>query len=224
MTSWQVEGRARTENPCPGRVAGSGAPFALTRRPASDDTTAMTRPHRSPIDRSALDRSARSPRGSFSVAVVAFAALVAFGAFGAVACSKEYIPNTDVEDTGVNRDIVGFCEKYRHAMEDRNVAQLLKLMSPAYFEEGGETQKESADYERIRDFLTGDFLKTGGVRYEMRYRRITFTENNHIYVDYTYAAAWKLPGVKTDEWHHKVADNRLDLVRDGESFKIVSGM
>ena len=59
---------------------------------------------------------------------------------------------------------------------------------------------------------------------EMRYRRLTFTETNHIYVDYTYAAAWKLPGVKTDEWHHKVADNRLDLVRDRESFRIVSGM
>jgi hypothetical protein len=188
------------------------------------------RPHRSRIDRSALDRTARSLRRALSVsfirlrAVVTLVAVAACATFGAVACSKEYIPNTDVEDTGVNRDVVGFCEKYRHAMEDRNVAQLLKLMSPAYFEEGGETQKESADYERIRDFLTGDFLKTGGVRYEMRYRRITFTENNHIYVDYTYAAAWKLPGVKIDEWHHKVADNRLDLVRDGESFKIVSGM
>ncbi|HEY4011754.1 MAG TPA: hypothetical protein VGM06_00335 [Polyangiaceae bacterium] len=162
-----------------------------------------------------------TPRLPFALA---FAVVVALAALGATGCSKAYIPNTDVEDIGDNRQVIGFCEQYRHAMEDRNVAVLLKLMSPGYFEDRGEAQTDSADYAQIRDFLTGDFLKTGGVRYEMRYRRITFTETNHIYVDYTYAAAWKLPGVKADEWHHKVADNRLDLVRDGDSFKIVGGM
>jgi hypothetical protein len=140
-------------------------------------------------------------------------------------CSKAYIPNTDVEDNAQNRDIVLFCERYRHAVEDKNVAQLLKLMSPSYFEDGGNTKNEDdADFDKIREFLTGDFLHTGGVRYEIRYRRITTTETNHIYVDYTYAAAWKVPGTKAEEWHHKVADNRLDLVRDGDSFKIVGGM
>jgi hypothetical protein len=140
-------------------------------------------------------------------------------------CSKTYIPNTDVEDTQENRDIVLFCERYRHALEDRNVAELLKLMSPGYFEDGGTTKSEDdADYDKIREFLTGDFLRSNGIRYEMRYRRITYTETKHIHVEYTYAAAWKIPGLKQDEWHHRVADNQLDLVRDGESFKIVAGM
>jgi hypothetical protein len=141
------------------------------------------------------------------------------------ACAKTYIPNTDVQDTGENREIITFCERYRHAMEDRDVGELLKLMSPGYFEDGGNVKSDDdADYAAIRDFLTGDFLKATGIRYEIRYRRVTHTETNHIFVDYTYAAAWKVPGVKTEEWHHQVADNRLDLVRDGDSFKIVSGM
>jgi hypothetical protein len=153
-----------------------------------------------------------------------FAAAAAL-ALGAVGCSKAYIPNTDVEDTSENRQVILFCEQYRHALEDKNVGQLLKMMSPAYFEDGGNTKNEDdADYDRTREFLTGDFLKAAGIRYEIRYRRVTFTPTNHIYVDYTYAAAWKLPGVKNDEWHHKVADNRLDLVRDGESYKILAGM
>jgi hypothetical protein len=153
-----------------------------------------------------------------------FLATVALG-FAAVACSKTYIPNTDVEDNSENRQVILFCEQYRHAIEDKNVGQLLKLMSPAYFEDGGNTKNEDdADYERVREFLTGGFLKTSGIRYEMRYRRITFTPTNHVYVDYTYAAAWKVPGLKQDDWHHKVADNRLDLVRDGDSFKILGGM
>jgi hypothetical protein len=153
---------------------------------------------------------------------IAFVAAVALASAG---CSRTYLPNTDVEDTSQNRQVILFCEQYRHAMEDKNVAQLLKAMSPGYFEDGGNGKNDNnADYDEIRGFLTGNFLKTSGVRYEIRYRRVTFTETNHVFVDYTYAAAWKLPGFKADEWHHKVADNRLDLVRDGDSFKIVAGM
>jgi hypothetical protein len=153
------------------------------------------------------------------------AALLAMTLAGASACSKTFIPNTDVEDTGENRHVIEFCEVYRHALEDKNVAQLVKMMSPGYFEDGGNTKSDDdADFEAIRDFLTGEFLKTSGIRYEIRYRRITFSERNHVYIDYTYAAAWKIPGVRNDEWHHAVADNRLDLVRDGDSFKIVAGM
>jgi hypothetical protein len=141
-------------------------------------------------------------------------------------CAKTYIPNTDVLDTGPNRDVIVFCEKYRHAMEDADVGKLLELMSPGYFEDGGNVRgDDDADYAGMRDFLTGDFLKTTGIRYEIRYRRITFTETNHIFVDYTYAAAWKIPSLKgSGEWHHQVADNRLDLVHDGDSFRIVAGM
>lgn len=146
-------------------------------------------------------------------------------ALSGFACSRPFIPNTDVEDTGDNRGVIQFCEKYRHALEDKNVGEVLKLMSPGYFEDGGNSKAgDDADFDKIREFLTGDFLKTSGIRYEIRYRRVTFTENSHIFVDYTYAAAWKLPGVKGDEWHHQVADNRLDLVHDGDSYKIVSGM
>jgi hypothetical protein len=151
-------------------------------------------------------------------------AIVALG-LAASACSKAYIPNTDVEDSSENRQVVLFCEQYRHAIEEKNVGEILKMMSPAYFEDGGNTKNEDdADFDRMREFLTGPFLRTSGIRYEIRYRRITFTQTNHVYVDYTYAGAWKVPGVKTDEWHHKVADNRLDLVRDGESFRILGGM
>jgi hypothetical protein len=146
-------------------------------------------------------------------------------ALGALACTKTVIPNTDVSDTSENREVIFFCERYRKDLEERNVADLLKMMSPAYFETGGNAKSaDDADFDKIHEFLTGDYLKTNGIRYEIRYRKVTFTEQNHIFVDYTYAAAWKIPGAKIDEWHHRVADNRLDLVRDGESFKILRGM
>jgi hypothetical protein len=141
------------------------------------------------------------------------------------ACSTTYIPNTDVEDTSDNRKIVLFCEEYRHAVEDKNIGQILKMTSPRYHEDGGNTRGEDdMDYDAFKQYLTNQFMKTTSIRYEIRYRRVTLTETKHVLVDYTYAASYKIPGVKGEEWKHTVADNRLDLVLDGESFKIIAGM
>lgn len=146
-------------------------------------------------------------------------------AFGSAACSTAYIPNTTVDDTSDNRKVIQFCEQYRHAVEDKNIGLLLKLASPSYFEDGGNTNAEDdIDYDGLKDYLTTQFLKTTGIRYEIKYRQVQTTEKNQIYVDYTYSASYKMPGSKGDEWHHTVADNRLVLVPDGESFKILAGM
>jgi hypothetical protein len=141
------------------------------------------------------------------------------------ACSTTYIPNTDVEDTSDNRKIVLFCEEYRHAVEDKNVGQILKMTSPHYHEDGGNTRGEDdMDYDAFKQYLTTQFVKTTSLRYEIRYRRVSVTETKHVLVDYTYAASYKIPGVKGEEWKHTVADNRLDLVQDGDTFKIIAGM
>jgi hypothetical protein len=153
----------------------------------------------------------------------ALAVAAALTALSAVGCSKTYIPNTDVEDTGENKAVIMFCERYRHAVEDKNVAELLKLASPGYFQ-GSVKNENIYDYNGLRQYLVDTFPRTTGIRYEIRYRRVTYTDTNHIFVDFTYAAAYRVPGVKGDEWHHKVADDRLDIVRDKDDYKIVSGM
>jgi hypothetical protein len=152
------------------------------------------------------------------------AALAAL-ALSSAACSKTYIPNTDVEDTSDNRKVVLFCEEYRHAVEDKNIGKLLALASPRYHEDGGNTRGEDdMDYEGLKQYLAGQYMKTTGIRYEIKYRKVTFNENTHVYVDYTYAASYRMPGVKSEEWKHTVADNRLDLVPDGDTYKIIAGM
>ena len=39
-----------------------------------------------------------------------------------VACSRDYLPNTSVEDTAENRRILEFVDRYRKAVESRDVA------------------------------------------------------------------------------------------------------
>ena len=52
-------------------------------------------------------------------------------------CQTQLIPNTDVEDTPENRALIDFCEKYRKAVEHRNIGYLLQIAHTDYYEDGG---------------------------------------------------------------------------------------
>ena len=140
-------------------------------------------------------------------------------------CNTRYIPNTDVEDNDENRKVVSFCEKYRHAVENKNIAALLKLAAPNYYEDGGNVDpSDDIDFAGLKAYLQGKFQDAQAIRYEIRYRRIDKGRESRIMVAYTYSASYKVPGLKGDEWHHSVAENRLELVEDGKAFKIIAGM
>lgn len=143
----------------------------------------------------------------------------------ATGCATRYIPNTDVEDSGDNRQVVQFCERYRKALEQKDTAMLLGMASPRYYEDGGNVDPaDDMDYEGLKEWLESRFQNTNAIRYEIRYRRVEKGENNRIYVIYTYSASWRIPGLKQEDWQHKVSDNRLELEPDGESYKILAGM
>jgi hypothetical protein len=144
---------------------------------------------------------------------------------GALGCSKQLIPNTDVEDTGFNRKVVEFCEEYRRAVERKNVGMLMQLAHPRYYEDGGNIDSsDDLDYAGLKEYLVGTFRNTKAIRYEIRYRRVGRGRNEEIYVDYTYSASYKLVTEDGDVWRRRVADNRLELVPEGESFRILGGM
>jgi hypothetical protein len=143
----------------------------------------------------------------------------------ALGCSKAYIPNTDVEDSGENRKVIAFCEDYRHAVEEKDVGKLITMASPTYYEDGGNTNPEDdVDFDGLKEYLQSTFVKTQTIRYEIRYRRVSTNEAKRVFVEYTYSASYRIPGLKGEEWKHTVADNRLELVPDGEGFKITAGM
>ncbi len=141
------------------------------------------------------------------------------------ACSREYLPNTDVEDTDFNRRVIEFCEDYRHAVERKNIGLLLKFAHERYYEDGGTIDtSDDLDLAGLKDYLETKFRDVKSIRYEIRYRNVTLGRDNQIYVDYTYSASYLIPTSKGDVWRRTVADNRLALVPTGETFKIISGM
>jgi hypothetical protein len=168
------------------------------------------------------------------------AASVALAAL-TMGCVRHYIPNTDVEDTSDNRDAVLFCEKYRKAVERRDVPLLLTMISPRYYEDGGNADaSDDLDYAGMREYLQKQLQDAKAIRYEIRYRRVVASkETDRIFVDFTYSASYKVPGLEEkDEWRRTVSENRLELVRcaalhdelreshgcDVKGYKIVGGM
>ncbi|RYZ03922.1 MAG: hypothetical protein EOO73_26055 [Myxococcales bacterium] len=147
-------------------------------------------------------------------------------------CTHDFIPNTQVEDSDFNRQVIGYCEDYRRAVERRNIPALLKMADAKYYEDGGTIDtSDDLDLAGLQAYLNENFKKTTQIRYEIFYRDISFGRANQVYVDYTYSASYKVP-VPTppgetpspDVWRRRVADNRLELVRDGEKFRILAGM
>lgn len=157
--------------------------------------------------------------------VAATASGVAVTGAGLLGCKNEYIPNTDVDDTEDNRKIVEFCEKYRRALETKDIARLLTLAHPEYYEDGGNIDaSDDIDLAGLKDYLTTKFDDAESIRYEIRYRRVTI-EDERVYVDYTFSASYRIPtDAGNDVWQRKVSDNRLELVPHNDEFLIIAGM
>jgi hypothetical protein len=152
-------------------------------------------------------------------------AVLLIGLLALVGCSRDSIPNTDVEDNDFNRGVLEFCEEYRRAVEHRNIARLLQMASEDYYEDGGNIDtSDDLDRAGLEEYLKDRFRKTKAIRYEVRYRRIGKGRNDVIYVDYTYSASYKLATKHGEVWRRTVADNRLEIVPHQESYRIVSGM
>jgi hypothetical protein len=160
-------------------------------------------------------------------------------ALGLPACATHYIPNTDVEDAGDNRKIVAFCEKYRIAVQTKDIGLLLKLADPSYYEDGGNVDaSDDIDYAGLETYLMDKFQGATAIRYEMRYRKVEKAhveddrdpkrrhtrDPNRIYVHYTYSGSYRIPTTKGDEWRRRVEDNRLELIPWNDEFRIVAGM
>lgn len=151
-------------------------------------------------------------------------ALAASLAALAAGCNADLIPNTDVPDTAENREAILFVEDYRHAVESRDVGQILQLVSPLFYDDNGTpTTEDDRDYDSLREELAALADRLLDVRYEMRYRRVTYRPDR-ILVDYTHTSSFKVATPEGDHWERRLGDNRIELVREDGELKIISGI
>jgi hypothetical protein len=134
------------------------------------------------------------------------------------------IPGTKVADTRANREILDICERYRHAMEERDATTLLSLAHPDYYEDSGTPNaNDDYGYDGLRDVLQRRLSALKTLRYNIEYRKVS-VEGRRALVDIRYDASFQLATEMGDRWERKMNDKRIELENDGKRWLIIAGM
>ena len=147
--------------------------------------------------------------------------------FALAGCAENLIPNTDVEDTPENKEVIDFCEQYRIALEARDLPRIMMLVSEDYYEDGGSPHGDD-DYDKqgLERVLRSRFARVEDIRYDIRYRRVVFFPDR-VEVYFSFYGRFQVGGAATGtdaRWFSKVGDNRLVLGRTPDGFKILGGL
>lgn len=133
------------------------------------------------------------------------------------ACSPTLIPNTKLEDTQDNRAILELVKAYKAAYEAKDAEGVAKLASERYLD-----ARESISYATLRDELKKDFARVNQLQLELNVRRITVT-GDRAEVDYFYSTSFQLAG-SDPAWKTESDEKRMQLVREKNEWKVISGL
>ena len=154
-----------------------------------------------------------------------FALLVALAAIAVGGCATKNIPNTRVEDTEENQEIVDFMETYRKAVENRDTGGLLAMTSDMYFDDmGTPAGDDDVDYDALKLGLARLRSEVLAARYQISYRGVTYIANDHVLVDLLYTGWFKVNTLDGPQWRRRLEPHRVVLARQDSKLKIISGM
>ncbi len=147
--------------------------------------------------------------------------LLALGA----ACATPRIAGTEIEDTPANRAIVNLVERYRAAVETRDVETLKALASQQYYENASTTWTSDDDWGRpdLEEVLGRYQDHVKAISYEVKIKRLQ-VRGKRANVDLHHTWAFQYTDGERDAWTRKTDDNRLELVLEGGDWRVLSGM
>jgi hypothetical protein len=141
-------------------------------------------------------------------------------------CNKgQFIPNTKVADSPVNREVLNIVEKYRNAMEHKDIATIVALTHPTYQHDSGTPDPaDDIDYAGLRELLSTRFKHTNQVRCRIEYHDLEIRGETAL-VDAWIDAAFVYENPDgPPRWQRFTDYNRFQLVRDGNTWRFISGL
>ena len=155
----------------------------------------------------------------------------------AAGCSTKYIGETQIEDTKANREVLRVLEQYRRAVEDRDVQQILAMTSDRFFEDPGTPHEPRDDYDkaglakRLEDafaHVRDQYLQISARKLERKEAvdRETGKKQEAVSLDYFFDYRFRLvlPGGGPEDWRKEMDVNRVRLVREGDTWRFLSGL
>lgn len=151
------------------------------------------------------------------------AALLALALTG---CAPKKIPGTDLDDTTETRAVIDVLQKYRQAVEAKNMDALVKLADPSFRDDGGSTNPDDdLDYDSLPGKLAARMAKVSELKLDVTVRRIEFdSEEKVARVTYSYQLSFKMPEYSSRaQSENDIKQMLLKRVGDQE-WKITSGI
>jgi ketosteroid isomerase-like protein len=151
-------------------------------------------------------------------------ALAALAALALTACSPRLIPGTDLPDEGENRAVFAVVQLYKSAVERRDAAGILALVSERYFDDAGTPDPaDDLDYAGLAKALPDDLARVSGVRFDLGVTKIA-VEGDKAQVFLRFDARYRI-NTRVGEIAKAQADvSRLQLAREAGAWKIRAGL
>jgi hypothetical protein len=132
--------------------------------------------------------------------------------------------DAEIEDTPEHREILGVVERYRVAMENRDLNTLLAMASKAYYEQAGTTATDDDyGYDGLEKILKERFSKLKVLRLKLNVFHVA-VNGDRATVDYNYHGRFLVQGATKSTWAQKVWEARLRLAKQEGRWWVISGM
>jgi len=139
------------------------------------------------------------------------------------ACAPHLIPGTEIPQNKDTEAIVALLEKYRQALEKKDVDGLMSLVSESYQDTAGTpTPEDDLDYRKLREILPDRLSKIDDVKVDLEIRRVEVQKDTADVV-FRFDAHYKMPAFKTQTQTESDL-SRMLLVKVGGVWKIASGL
>jgi hypothetical protein len=163
-------------------------------------------------------------RRTLSLTSLVFTSLFAISLLAG--CTPKYIRGTKIEYQPQKQEIADLIERYRVALESKDISTLNQIASDRYYENGSTTNDPSDDYDYagLTQVLDQIDSQVKAVKYQLKITSIDILKNTAS-VDVDYTGQFLFTHNEQDRWSTHADKNRITLKRDPQgAWKIVSGL
>jgi hypothetical protein len=161
------------------------------------------------------------------LAVIAAISTALLAAFLLSGCEPKMIPGTKIKDTPETKALALLVvDKYRKAMEAKDVDTLISMVSSRFFENGGTPVPED-DYnaDGLKKRLTEKFKVIHAITLDIVLSDIdTNKEAKTGYVRYHYFLKYLVKYPSEERWENQSDDAEMDFVMENGEWRVTRGM
>jgi hypothetical protein len=142
-----------------------------------------------------------------------------------VACAPTFVKGTQIDYTPEKQEVADVIEKYRMALEKKDVKTLKTLVNEGYYENASTTNDPSDDYDIKGLFKLFGRLQNEvkAIKYQIKIKSIEILKKNAA-VDLEYTGHYLFVRQERDRWAQYSDKNRVTLRKARDGWRIVSGL